>query len=189
MQTKYDLRVRTPASWNELRRRQYLLRTDIDSPRSADVLVWPSLFDWGVGLGLEPALRTRLGLNGVRIPARLQLEPDKFDMLKFAVLHAAPALREAVGLTLRDASGEAAEGEVFLGFDVMEADGVVSGLTNEGFSKEERGPLALEWTPKLNRFHLFSEAHHAETFSDTADARRPDQGPHRAVALFIWEIP
>ncbi|MDB4946874.1 MAG: hypothetical protein JWP97_6408 [Labilithrix sp.] len=181
----FDLRFRTTQPWDAARRRAYLLRDDVAHPRSVDVMVWPSVFDWGQGIGLPAAVRRAMRLDGI---APTDAEPwlGGFWHAEAPMLACARAagviLDDVVILSFGDAPNAVALDEDDLGFDVVD-EGFLSGLMDEGFEPGEREALQHVWAPRLNRHHLFDDWADAAAFVAITDARVPRHAPHRVIRM------
>jgi hypothetical protein len=71
----------------------------------------------------------------------------------------------------------------FLGYDV--ADPSISGLSNCGYSEEDRRELAPVWGPRLNAHHLFDKLEHADEFRTLTDTRVPEHAPFFVIGLWL----
>ena len=67
-------------------------------------------------------------------------------------------------------------GSILLGFDVADL-GLWSGLSNCGYSEEERGSLRPEWQCRVNGFGLLISEQDATAFKETSDVRVPEHAP------------
>jgi len=70
-----------------------------------------------------------------------------------------------------------------LGYDVAD-DVMTSGLSNCGYSDEEKERLRPVWAPQLNRFHLFDRANLALQFKGITEARVPEHAPFFVFGLY-----
>src|SRR5581483_8589414 len=80
----FDVRVapgRYVSLWTPDRRETFLLQDGGPAPRSIDVMVWPSVFDQGQGIGLSGPERVRLGLSGIALPAWTGPNPGLWQRL------------------------------------------------------------------------------------------------------------
>jgi hypothetical protein len=73
----------------------------------------------------------------------------------------------------------------FLGYDVTDGS-FLSGLSNCGYTEEDRRQLAPEWPPRLNSSHLFDNLDHAFEFRTLTDKRVPEHAPFFVIGL--WSI-
>ena len=171
----FDLRstVSDP-SWTVDQRTRFLLRGDVASVRSVDPIVWVR------PPGLPPA------------PEAGGLWPNLSDL--FAAAHAldhADAI--AVRITALEEDGRTPEGvdtigpafERYdpLGYDVADY-GLLSGLTNCGYSPEEAASLAPAWAPLLNKWHLFDNPADAAAFAAVTAKRVPEHAPFFAYGIY-----
>lgn len=70
-----------------------------------------------------------------------------------------------------------------LGYDVAD-EVMTSGLSNCGYSNEERDVVRLCWASRLNRFHLFDDGDEALQFKDFSDARVPEHAPFFVFGIY-----
>jgi hypothetical protein len=171
----FDLRSTLPdPDWTVDRRTAYLLRRDVKSVRSVDLLVWEQ------PRGLLPP------------PEAECLWPDLASLLAaaHAVDHAgAVAVRITAlgedGWTPEsvDPSGPALEQYALLGYDVADRD-LLSGLTNCGYTPEEAASLAPAWAPRLNRWHLFDHPEDATEFAAVTGERVPEHAPFFGYGIY-----
>jgi hypothetical protein len=178
----------------------------VDVPLSLDVMVWPSLFDWGQGIGFSAAERERLRLSGIPLPAWTgpfavlwDSLPVLTDYLGLHVPEDRPRLiiavtKVAIGaeslphegkmLQAADQSGWTDGRQRRLGFDVADGYGV-SGLSNCGYADEELETYRSRWSGFLNAFHLFEGAAQALEFASDADHRISSHAPFSAYGLYL----
>jgi hypothetical protein len=70
-----------------------------------------------------------------------------------------------------------------LGYDV--ADGsLLSGLSNCGYTPEEREHLQQRFAQHMNRFHLFDDLDQALAFKDETNKRVPEHAPFFVYGLY-----
>jgi len=77
----------------------------------------------------------------------------------------------------------ASAGWVCLGYDVADA-GLLSGLTNCGYTAAEKDALVEDWAAHLNDLHLFGTARAAHRFAEHADRRVPEHAPFYVYGLY-----
>jgi hypothetical protein len=194
--------------WDDGRRKLFLLRADAPKPLSTDVLVWPSVFDTGQGIGLPPSERARLHLSGIPTPSWIGANAGLWESLahvqQYLADHLTAPRRCAViavswlsdtGFSRSSAVGPYLEPTVpaerdaqwkLLGFDV--ADGsLVSGLSNSGYSFADAPRLRRDWVPYLNSSHLFIKPAPALRYREITDARVPEHAPFFAYGLYVVE--
>jgi hypothetical protein len=199
----FDLRldpVNLARGWSAERRRQYLLRDDIDVPISIDPMVWPSKF-WQrhvpPGMGMPRHLGTVAVPDGTPGYTTLGLWTELDDLKRFAneshVVVEAPTLIAILAwpgdeedLTrpslVRSGPWPDIAEWTTLGFDIAD-DSFVSGLNNCGYDAEERLGLNAAWGSNLNQHGLFDELDAARRFADMTDARVPEHAP-----FLVFEI-
>ena len=171
----FDLRSTVPdPSWTADRETVFLLRRDVAAVRSVDTLVWEQ------PPGLPPA----------PVPERLWPDLSALSAAAHALDHAdAIAVRitalEEDGRTPEgvDTIGPAFERYDLLGYDVADY-GLLSGLTNCGYSPEEAASLAPAWAPLLNEWHLFGNLEDATAFAAVTAKRVPEHAPFFAYGIY-----
>ena len=187
---------RLAGSWPPERREGYLYRMDVESPLSADEMVWPS------ALKQRPAWTGRV--NGLwEDLSQLQEAARGVEdcwIVAFAVDLASCSERAERELT-ENLSGIMPDGRPgpkpepheiasphvldsrweWLGCDVSDYFGM-SGLSNTGFPDIET--LRPEWGPRLNPHHLFDQVADARAFQALADQRAPEHAPFYVMG--IW---
>lgn len=172
--------------WDEKRRGDYLFRPDVVRPLSIDQRVW-------------------------RPSVEAHDSPSRFwdDLVHLQeVVHARPERSwiVALGLSLSVCSPEeaaavepfiplGASGQVhtvdarwaFLGYDVADLGGSISGLMNCGFlpGHEDVAALRSAWGPKLNSRHLFDDLADAVAFKDFSNQRVPEHAPFFVNGLWL----
>ena len=177
----FDLRINgdvETAEWSPARRNQYLLRPDVKSPLSTDVWVWGSV------LSPDRSRRLVFDLKSLSQQTQAALEPRPW--LVAVTLVADPGqIVDTIGCD----GSISAEPELplpdwkHLGYDV--ADGsLLSGLSNCGYTAEEREPLRKRFAQCLNRFHLFDELDPAFAFKDETNTRVPEHKPFFVYGLY-----
>ena len=202
----FDARLRPEhyldRQWGGVRRETFLLRPDIDWPKSVDRIAWPSLFHFEGDF--------RLPDDPFSYVAHV---PDRQDMRQILSLWAdRNAMLEALGgradeaVTIRidllsdqaiDANSEqwgifshtpiqddpTVDEWVPLGYDV--ADGALtSGLSNCGFLEDERTRLRDEWAGRLNDNGLFVGRDDAMAFRALSDTRIAEHAPFHVFAMY-----
>ena len=152
----YDARTISSASkmlWDDSRRSDYLLKHDVDLPLSVDRVVWPSIFDWGIGVGFSPSERRRLLFAGVTLGSDVGVgaRPLFSDVGQLATSLSTPIDSVYVpfwkiGVALGEAEiSDAHEDVSFLGYDVAD-ESFISGLANcgrEAGVTEEKVAMAI----------------------------------------------
>ncbi|HTM48012.1 MAG TPA: hypothetical protein VL285_05015 [Bryobacteraceae bacterium] len=169
-------------------RSTFLLREDVKKVFSADVLVWPSVFD-GAGrpawIGANPPFWEDLeqfeerlpgGAPFLRIAATWHIEPASEEEARARTgPHDAPARPQT-----RDPAWK------LLGFDVCDGS-FLSGLSDCGYTPRERIELAPRWGPRLDEHHLFTRLADAFEFRALTDRRVAEHAPFFVIGL--WKIP
>jgi hypothetical protein len=195
------------ASWyKDTRDVTFLLRDDTGPLLSADTMVWPSIFNRGFPRVSELERPSWIGQNDPFWENLAELEsaiPDDAAWLQgpywliAATWHAEAEFdkekRESIGgyslgpwkvptnPPRRDPDWR------FLGFDVTDG-GFLSGLSNCGYTAEERPRLVQQWTSFLNRHHLFDELEKAFEFRQVSNARVKEHAPFFVIGLWLIRI-
>ena len=168
------------------KRSTFLLRDDAQKALSADTMVWPSLFtnsptpQW---IGANPPFWEDLQLLERSI---LTLAPYR---LIAATWHAEVALSLETGPRLgpydRPADPRYRNPDwQFLGFDITDG-GFTSGLSNCGYTEEERRLLVPQWAHRLNCHHLFDDISDAFAFRSLTNQRVAEHSPFFVIGLWL----
>jgi hypothetical protein len=199
----FDLRLRPAdlvAAWTTDRRRQYLLRDDVEVPLSVDPMVWPSKF-WQPhvppGMGAPRHLGTIAVPDGTDGYTTLGLWTELGSLRQFARkaevdLRSGPLLAilawpgdendiASQAVHAHSRVREIAQWEA-VGFDVADSS-FVSGLNNCGYEPVERAGLASAWASHLNHHGLLVHLDAARRFADLTDARVPEHAPFLVFEL------
>jgi hypothetical protein len=158
---------------------QFLLKDGVGQVFSVDTLVWPSVVED------SPAW---IGMNAPFWEDLVSLERHVAGGAPYRLIAATwhkeqGEVRGAIGPYENPVGGVREPGWIFLGYDV--ADPSISGLSNCGYSEEERLRLAPVWAPRLNSHHLFENLDHAFEFRALTDARVPEHAPFFVVGLWL----
>lgn len=161
----------------------FLLRPEIELPYSVDGHVWPSV--WGMNEGPQ-ADGNGLWLNLAELRQSLTEKGKTAILIVVELL--VPSNLPAFGFPypLIDSTPEPQtipEGGTCLGFDVADS-GFWSGLSNCGYSEEDRARLRPEWRNKINDFGLLKSEQDAITFKEMTDARVPEHAPFWVYKLY-----
>jgi hypothetical protein len=194
----------------ESRPPEFLLRDDVKRVLSADTTVWPSLFSIRASC-LAPAVERMpeldrpdwIGANdpfwedlGLLEQAVAELDSQEFpywliaatwhtdlgferesrEYRKYGAIGPAPHCGPTIPAT-RD------PGWRFLGFDVV--DPGTSGLSNCGYTKQERSLLARNYSSCLNQHHLFTDLRKAFEFRTLSNGRVVEHAPFYAIGLWL----
>jgi hypothetical protein len=172
-------------------REEFLLRPDVGDPFSVDSHMWPTVFHYSghldklLGppnrdlLSADPDCDGRLWMSLSRMLARLSQAGRKAVIISVELL--APE-----GITVNefpspliysrtDPAGIPVGSEL-LGYDAANV-GFMSGLSNCGYTEEERGILRPQWEGKINEHGLIKTEEDALTFREIADKRDPEEAP------------
>ncbi len=177
--------------WTPERRDRFLLRP-VAKPLSTDVLVWPSV------LGDDLPLPSWRGAN--------QGLWDDLARIREHLAKLGPAVRAphqliAVSWHAKDgfvpgpygpypeptSPSERSPGWNILGFDVSDG-ALLSGLSNCGYTDEERDEHRAKWGPHLNEHHLFDDMGHAFEFQRACEQRVAEHAPFFVFGLWSIEV-
>jgi hypothetical protein len=171
-------------------REELLLRPEITSPLSVDLGIWPTRFQY------HPRILNLKGSNGQKLidvdedcggglwlnlhGMKSRLAESFEDATLIAVELFIPqhaGVDEFVGLIDHEPTPMTLPTEAqFLGLDVADS-GMVSGLSNCGYSRAEREQLRPEWQSKINDFGLLQAEQDALIFRELTDTRVPEHAP------------
>jgi hypothetical protein len=189
--------------WDTARRDHYLLRRDVPRVASLDEMVWPSVFRgsvWAPKGDLDwhaPERPSWIGPNDPLWESLSKLRetvvrcryPGEVSIVAISVF-GTPEYFDSGQMQGRFDGVEPSEPDAnwrFLGFDVIDGYGHISGLSNCGYFPEERAPLESEWARHLNEWHLFSSYEHADRFRIVSDERVKEHSPFVVNGLYLIE--
>jgi hypothetical protein len=178
-------------------RQQFLLRPEIECPRSIDKGIWRAHFLY------HPQVRH---LIAPQQPPLIVADADcsgglwlSLERMKRRLSeHARPAVLLAVELFAPEETTVAEfpssliysqtdpsalpSDSLLLGYDVADS-GFISGLSNCGYSDEELGALRPEWKEKINDFGLLRTQDDAFAFVEITNRRVPEHAPFWVYGL------
>lgn len=172
------------SSWNLERRRLFLLNSEVEFPLSVDRNVWPALgLPKHSGIDETPIWKNqklmRETLEGVnRIPKGIYV---------LITIYADELYRSSKHWRLYlDVEGVVSQylEEDFLGYDVADA-GLISAISNCGFSPQQKACLSAKFAPKLNEHGLFAELAVARNFQLDSNRRIKEHAPFFIHGLFV----
>ena len=157
-------------------REAFLLRPEIELPYSVDGHIWPSV--WTMNDQSQDN-ENGLWLNLARMQKRL-VETGRTAILiavELLVPRNIPAFGFPDPLIVSTSEPPAVpEGSVCLGFDVADA-GFFSGLSDCGYSEEERAELRPKWHYRINDLGLLKSEQDAREFKELSDVRVSEHAP------------
>lgn len=198
----------TGTLWDEDRRNGYLLRQDVAKPLSTDTIVWPSVFDDGQGLGLDPVDREKLGFTGldspetevianglwgnlnrlrVHVDRQVELKSKSFWIVGISVIERddTPYPQQMLPSMQVVNPPHRHRGWKILGYDVSDAY-MLSALTNCGYSDDdERKTREADYTGRLNQYHLFENATDAASYVPIANSTVIEHAPFFVYGLWL----
>lgn len=178
----YDVRVWPPVSdWAAERRRTYALRDQVEGYCSVDRAVWPSRVSaavgpgltsqgWADSAGLAEVMPSAPGEGWVRVAMTLFLDL-RDDESGFWQVLPEPTEWNPSGTEWS-----------CLGYDIADA-GLVSGLSNCGYSQAEKESLGASWASAINKLHLFEAPSRADSYTETTAQRVREHAPFYVFGL------
>ncbi len=184
----FDIRVNNLDLWGKERRDIYLLRKDVEIPKSVDGDVWHMSKTINSILKKESLEKNWdfnliMDLNGLIEKFQKANEPNS-SLIAISVisnsLDAPMASAERIVSPLKKMEHFALFD--FLGYDVAD-EWQTSGLMNCGYLPEEIEELQ-KFAPKLNEHHLFAFVDDAISFKSVSDVRVPEHAPFYVYGLY-----
>jgi hypothetical protein len=176
--------------WNEQRRGDFLFRPGVARPCSIDQSVW------------HPAVEvhdspSRFWDSLERLQGVVRESPERPWIVALGVLLSACSPEEAAAVETFipvDAWGQPYTVDArweFLGYDVADLGGSISGLMNCGFlpGQDDVESLRAVWGPKLNSRHLFVDVMDAVAFKDFSNHRVSEHRPFFVNGLWLIAQP
>ncbi len=184
----FDIRINNLDLWGKDDRTTFLLRQEIEIPKSVDGDVWPRSKTIDVILKKESLEKNWdfdliMDLNGLIEKFQKANEPNS-SLIAISVisnsLDAPMASAERIVSPLKKMEYFAFFD--FLGYDVAD-EWQTSGLMNCGYLPEEIEALQ-KFAPKLNEHHLFEFVDDALSFKSVSDMRVPEHAPFYVYGLY-----
>jgi len=196
------------AIWNKKSRDEYLLRPEIEWLLSVDTMIWPSFFRYSTGgkdssyfyfeEGLDVDVTTCNSLHSA-----FDLWQDSKEMETYFLKQKNKLLTNGIEIAVvlfKDESLKCDEfwsavldfslstkslkkDWIFLGYDVADRD-LISGLSNCGYSENEKRILQKEWKTLLNKYGLLGSLKDAKKFKKICDQRVVEHAPFYIYGLF-----
>ena len=181
------------AEWNDERKREYLLRTDIIRVFSIDSKVWPCIFQLeGSADGTdEPEYRyVSENLAEIRRVAGGIMRKINRSYSIIAIALMTETCSESEMAEWRKEYPETEPLDVnprwkFLGYDISDRF-FLSGLSNCGYG-EDRLALQREWECCINEHHLVSDIESANKFKIMTDERVKEHAPFYVFGIWLVE--
>jgi len=164
--------------WSELRRAQYLLRPEISRPFSVDPHVWGRAFITEPSKAFAPDYWTDLAALRDLCTAK-HLGEDSVTLVALAVRGNTDQVR---ALFMPCTPSKIDLVWQSLGWDVADS-GLISALSNCGYSPEAAETLGRVFGSKLNEHGLFNDLAAAELFCALSDERVAEHAP-----FFVHQI-
>lgn len=186
----FDARIDRPDMWTAERKALYLLRSDIERPRSVDEDVWPragaimGIIDRG-SLPTNWDFRLIRDLNGLTEELEDTKESAGVTLIGITVLSESDLqpcfLPERSVQALSRFEGNS--GYLLLGYDVAD-EWMVSGLMNCGYSPQQLHDLE-RFSSRLNRYHLFHDPAAALEFARLSEERVREHAPFYVYGIYV----
>jgi hypothetical protein len=175
-----------------------LLRPEIELPMSIDTHVWPTHFLYypfireAMGHRDPPLIEADQGHDGSLWLNLALMRRELFRNGRKAVLIAVELLAPADTTVAEYPSPliystpephSVPMGSICLGFDVADSE-FWSGLSNCGYSKDEREELRPEWKSKINDHGLLQTEQDALAFRELTNKRVPEHAPFWVYRLY-----
>ncbi len=194
----FQLRLTPQAlqSWNLERRAMYLLRENIRFPLSVDTAVWPESDDWRslstIFTDFTPLPNSApngLGLYSLRSLETLdqqQPEVEKPILISVSVIGnvAHELQRRHCIQNLLPIAVLVSRGWICLGYDVADW-WLLSGLSNCGYTVDEKKNLSNQFTGDINEYGLFVSGNAAQAFRADCNLRIPEHAPFAIYGIWI----
>ena len=189
--------------WDELRRAQYLLRTDVSWVASVDTVVCPSVFEFADdaplnrpdtgAMMLVPDDLHQQALGLWRDARKMQesasgalLQGTKTMQIAIAVFGYDTVINDRpLDDVLKDDTDPQTLGDIWslLGYDVA-TPFLLSGLSNCGYNEQEKNALSRLWSDKLNNLGLLTDLDDAVAFKQITNRRVPEHAPFLVFGLY-----
>ncbi|MCC7086757.1 MAG: hypothetical protein IT427_17285 [Pirellulales bacterium] len=187
-------------AWDYERRLRYLFNDGLTKPLSADIAVWPSVFDQTTSdthvystvpmpsfyIGLNDPLFNNLDELLFHLQQHSSRDADDYCVIALACFEPERCYNDdkwpykVVTKPLQcDPSW------MFLGFDIVADQSLLSGLMNCGYDDTERAHAAKQWHNELNDHHLFRTLDKAIEFRTWSDRRVIEHAPFSVVGIYV----
>jgi hypothetical protein len=169
---------------------EYLLKETGGTVVSIDPMVLPVPHDEAIRRSKRDAIPRENFLGLLTSPQlKPMMEPTAFEIAAAVGAHVYKTLVEKMGAlltttTLTTGADLASNGWILLGYDVIDVNGLISGLLNCGPNSPE---FKLRFAPCINKCSLFDDDAAAEAYAKMRDAQIPSHSPFRPAS--IWKKP
>jgi hypothetical protein len=177
-------------TWDAGRRSLYLLRQDINVVASVDPHVWVSALPMESTLGIGfPRRNDAVGLwcdlSAIRDALAAIQKRSQLIAVTVTTSHLDQWRREVLEPSFWPTDpAELDDTWRPIGYDVADAS-LLSGLSNCGYTPDEKSLLSARFHAHLNEFHLFRNALEADQFRHETDARMPEHQPFFVYGLYV----
>lgn len=190
----FDLRVRMGLQDNDLRQRDQYLIPDKRIPISADLWIWarpdevgdfmlkdPESYPMGLRKSLDDLF---IGLHKRGI-ATTNLSPVCLTISEATVASLSRQFGAEYFEGAPTEEGLLSRGWRFLGLDVVELNGLTSGLKGIGYKEPTWSQLRAQFGSALNEVGLFSDEMIASKFAEVRGREVPAHAPFDVVGLLV----
>ena len=186
------------ATWDEERRRTYLLRPEIEWPMSVDRRVWPSIF----GLYYDASAKRSISFLAAEPDPEmwnyLDLWANLSEMQTWYARHGAgesiAVVPVAIGVFLEGLNPQEAfwptsdtplpSSAKLIGFDVADFS-LTSAVSNCGYKEQAAEVLRPKWRDRINDHGLIVTVEDAFEFKQVSDQRVREHSPFYVFAVYL----
>lgn len=170
-------------SWDNKRRKKFLIKNNIDLPKSASTVVWENFIDF-IDKNDDFHFLDNYGFQDIKELASLSnYNKHQLDrvMVRTCVhyLHSVPTFVWALNMP----SCQDDDGFYFFGYDIADG-GMTSGLSNCGYTQDEMKYCQEKYLPFLNNHGLFDNFDIALDFLNYTNERVKDHAPFYIYSLY-----
>lgn len=181
----YSIRyLRPDQDWTKQRRSVFLLDESVAIPKSVDANVWEEIAwqnaESSFGKIRLPCWEDRDEM--LKITAYNCTHKDEVELTIVAFVEEERPLPEIVEMNSRNPIDQPTG--FFIGYDIA-GDGLISALSNCGFSKHDRIVAMEKYARYLNRHGLFEDVRIANQFAADSEIRVPEHSPFYVFGLYL----
>lgn len=181
----YSIRyLRPDEDWTKQRRSFFLLDESVEIPKSVDANVWEEVAgqeaDSSFGKIRLPCWEDRDEM--LKITAYNSAHKDKVELTIVVFVEDEEPLPEIVEMNSHDPIDQPTG--FFIGYDIAD-DGLISALSNCGFSEHDRIVATDKYARYLNRHGLFEDVRIANQFAADSEIRVPEHSPFYVFGLYL----
>jgi hypothetical protein len=182
------------SEWDDVRKREYLLRDDATRVLSTDSKVWPSIFQLERSLDRTEELPEYRHVSESlaelrRVAGGIMRKSNRpYSIIAIALMTETCSETEIAEWRKEYPEPEPLDVKSqwsFLGYDISDRF-FLSGLSNCGYG-QDRPALQREWAPCINEHHLVSEIDSANKFKIMTDERVKEHAPFYVFGIWLVE--